>query len=463
MLTRSTQVGEFYYMGPPQIEPQGPHIPTNFLNMLIFDEESDKHVVIEWDDAVRATCCKSDSLKDVKLAESSLNIELGTDGTSRLPKFHEIATQWSNLNNGKLRNNTKPRDFDEWIESYREMKGIEIYIAVCRPFIEHLMHSAVLAVSGRDTGATLFGPADMQISANTQVKTIEGHYTGHFKAVVTNPKNVLVMRDIACAGYMAGCNTQWFGKDKATGWTTTDDEAGHTQQLASISNAIMSRLAFEDDVHSTYPSMLAFPISKEQMANADTVLSLGSRLLPWEVMGYSSRHTSFPGGHDAFNRYSTLMNLKSIQFGEDMKAQENMEYISQGSTNNSLCFTGPHRKYNTFTKSFYELVPGQGHFGPDAIPGVCFNNSNPFPFASSTFQTTSTPASPFHVAGRQVASWGERVSQDGSGRNGVSRARGTGADGVSKAIDAERTFACRGRRGKRRHGMCMRVCEYVSM
>ena len=25
----------------------------------------------------------------------------------------------------------------------------------------------------------------MQLSANTQVKTIEGHYTGHFKAVVT--------------------------------------------------------------------------------------------------------------------------------------------------------------------------------------------------------------------------------------------------------------------------------------
>jgi len=47
------------------------------------------------------------------------------------------------------------------------------------------MHSVILTVSGRDTGATLFGPADMQLSANTQVKTIEGHYTGHFKAVIT--------------------------------------------------------------------------------------------------------------------------------------------------------------------------------------------------------------------------------------------------------------------------------------
>ena len=38
---------------------------------------------------------------------------------------------------------------------------------------------------------------------STQVKTIEGHYTGHFKAVVTKPQNVMVMRDVACAGYVA--------------------------------------------------------------------------------------------------------------------------------------------------------------------------------------------------------------------------------------------------------------------
>ena len=37
-------------------------------------------------------------------------------------------------------------------------------IVLARPFIEHLMHNAILTVAGRDTGATLFGPADMQLS-----------------------------------------------------------------------------------------------------------------------------------------------------------------------------------------------------------------------------------------------------------------------------------------------------------
>ena len=54
---------------------------------------------------------------------------------------------------------------------------------------------------------------------------------------------------------------------------------------------------------------------------------------------------------------------------QDMKAAENQDFISQGSTNNATCFIGPHRQYDPFTKSFLNLVPGQGHFGPDAIPG----------------------------------------------------------------------------------------------
>ena len=48
------------------------------------------------------------------------------------------------------------------------------------------------------------------------------------------------------------------------------------------------------------------------------------------------------------------------------------EFISNGSVNNSLCFLGPHRIYSAWSSTFFELSPGQGHFGPDAIPGdVC--------------------------------------------------------------------------------------------
>ena len=44
-------------------------------------------------------------------------------------------------------------------------------------------------------------------------------------------------------------------------------------------------------------------------------------------------------------------------------------FSQQGSTNNATCFLGPSRRYDPFTRGFMSLVPGQGHFGPDAIPG----------------------------------------------------------------------------------------------
>ena len=345
MLTRSTQIGEFYVMQPPQVEPADGKFTCD---ILIYDEESDRHVRISWRDAMNA-CCIDGTGAAVVGAKIPGNTALskGTDCAAWLA----AAKLWANFNEG-----------NETFGNAIANDGLDCRIVLARPFIEHLMHSVILTVSGRDTGATLFGPADMQLSANTQVKTIEGHYTGHFKAVITKPQNVLVMRDVACAGYVAGCNTQFFAKK--TDGTFSMQEAQKT---------MMERLSFADDLGAKYSSMLSFPCWGKQFESGhlDTVMSVTSRLLPWEVTtATGGTHDSFPGGQAAYTAYATLLNLRSVHFGEDMKAAENQEFISQGSTNNATCFLGPHRQYDPFTKSFMSLVPGQGHFGPDAIPGV---------------------------------------------------------------------------------------------
>lgn len=43
------------------------------------------------------------------------------------------------------------------------------------------------------------------------------------------------------------------------------------------------------------------------------------------------------------------------------------DYISQGSTNNALCFQGPYRTKKANTDDYTELVPGQGHWGKQAM------------------------------------------------------------------------------------------------
>ena len=53
MLTRSSQIGEFYIMSPPQVKPAN---AQHTCDMLIYDEESDRHVRITWADALAACC-----------------------------------------------------------------------------------------------------------------------------------------------------------------------------------------------------------------------------------------------------------------------------------------------------------------------------------------------------------------------------------------------------------------------
>jgi len=181
MLTRSSQIGEFYVMSPPQVPPPEGGM-AHCCDILIFDEESDRHVRVTWADALAACCIEgSDNVTGTgipKITPMSQKTKLMDDAT--LEKWAEKAKWWADNTQAGSKADYAGGDPD-------------IRIVVARPFIEHLMHNVIMTVSGRDTGATLFGPADMQLSANTQVKTIEGHckFGGH-----SNPTTSLAC---ACA------------------------------------------------------------------------------------------------------------------------------------------------------------------------------------------------------------------------------------------------------------------------
>lgn len=185
--------------------------------------------------------------------------------------------------------------------------------------------------------------------------------------MITKPQNVYVMRDIMCSGYVAGGNCRWFGAGPTE--SNTLDGPVSNENFAADLNA---RLSFEDDASGEYASMMAFacPYNEVETASRDQVISISERLLPWEVAKNADPAKKyFPGGADGYNLYKAKWALGQIHFGEDVRATESMSFMSQGAVNNALCFIGPHRRYNPFAQNFYELVPGQGHFGPDAIPG----------------------------------------------------------------------------------------------
>ena len=98
----------------------------------------------------------------------------------------------------------------------------------------------------------------------------------------------------------------------------------------NAANAIQARLSFANDDTDRYASMLAFPCYEGQFNSGqlDTVMSVTTRLLPWEVNN-QGLHASFPGGNEMYKVYNAALQLGQVHYGEDMKAAENQDFISQ--------------------------------------------------------------------------------------------------------------------------------------
>ena len=105
----------------------------------------------------------------------------------------------------------------------------------------------------------------------------------------------MVLRDIMCSGYVAGGNTKFFGEEEA---------ANGAYDVKMIKDAMTKRLSFADDASGDYESMLAFAVPLGSNSKRDQVLSISSRLLPWEVTANNGQHGYFPGGVAHHSYYS---------------------------------------------------------------------------------------------------------------------------------------------------------------
>jgi hypothetical protein len=132
------------------------------------------------------------------------------------------------------------------------------------------------------------------------------------------------MRDVMCSGYVAGGNTRFFGQPIGGTFAVPA-----TQQ--DVTDALDKRLSFQNDAEGEYDSMLAFGCGYGDGAKRDQVISITDRLLPWEVARTGGAQKDyFPGGAQNYEQYRNAFRLNTIHFGEDVRAAENMEFISQG-------------------------------------------------------------------------------------------------------------------------------------
>jgi len=164
MLTRSSQIGEFYIMMPPQVKPTGTGTGLNLhtADMLIYDEESDKHVRVTWREALKATLANATNAAGERVLGERTGVSKGHSGTIELATWAAQAEAIAKYSSGVDEDGNAVDVADDAWEALQTSGALGCRIVVARPFIEHLMHNAILAVSGRETGATLFGPADSE-------------------------------------------------------------------------------------------------------------------------------------------------------------------------------------------------------------------------------------------------------------------------------------------------------------
>ena len=177
MLQRSSQVGEFYRMTPPSVFDKAKVLPGSYMDIMIYDEEADKLVHIEFEQALRACCI---DMTDAASEQADLEKLLGggdAAGTALKRLFDSGKDHVNQIEDPVKKAAAKllledptstppiPNKLTSVANIIAAVKGgicLKMCITLARPFIEHHMLSAVAAVSGRDTGATLYGPADMR-------------------------------------------------------------------------------------------------------------------------------------------------------------------------------------------------------------------------------------------------------------------------------------------------------------
>ena len=173
---------------------------------------------------------------------------------------------------------------------------------------------------------------------------------------------MLVLRDVQCTGYVAGCDTTFFGDGKSS-----------NDALESIQNDLEDRVNFNDEDRNRYKSMFAFGAPHPEIDDAwapDVAFSISSMVVPWDATRMVDQNSwcTFPGGDNMRKAYDTSFKLsKYVLQGSDPSDVQNHAFVRSGTFTNSFCFPGPYRSIGMDGK--WQLNPGQGHFGADAVAG----------------------------------------------------------------------------------------------
>ena len=124
-------------MMPPQVKPVSSNMHT--ADMMIYDEESDKHVRITWAEALAATLADQLDGQDLRISKGHSGfMDLKGDGSDGDTSWLALAKLVSAYSSGMNFDQPTQTQTVTW-ETLQTKGALDVRIVVARPFIEHLM------------------------------------------------------------------------------------------------------------------------------------------------------------------------------------------------------------------------------------------------------------------------------------------------------------------------------------
>ncbi|KAK3249324.1 hypothetical protein CYMTET_41269 [Cymbomonas tetramitiformis] len=204
-----------------------------------------------------------------------------------------------------------------------------------RPYQTYEMCTAVLTKSGAETGETLIGHYDFQLSDNVVQKMHYGNFTIYEKSIVYRPMNVHLAEDIFCANYVGGAGSQ-FKIAKTDGGVTDEMDAYYNKM----------------------PSLYACAIGFDEQIKDN----------PISVTGTFEPHTCLSSIKTP--HYSTCMAYHNFyNFHPQTAPNGDMPYFDSASRGNTMCFQGHQASYNHNSGYLDRVTLNTGHWGERIYPG----------------------------------------------------------------------------------------------
>ena len=214
-----------------------------------------------------------------------------------------------------------------------------------RPWMTYRMGTGILAKSGRETGETLIGHADFQLSDNVVQKMHYGNFTMYLKSIVIKQQNVYLAENMYAMGYVGGNDCRFF---------TSPNEV--TDYMDSGCGRSMFSCLVPYDTRASDPSNCAWACDYPN---------------PMDITGqFQHARLATNGSSPSANHYASCDFYSNYwQWKHTMQPDTDMPYFSTYSKWNTLCYQGHQAMYNPQTHQFDAVIENTGHWGNRVYPG----------------------------------------------------------------------------------------------